>query len=387
MYNEDIINRVVEFLKVHNGYDKESLQKLVMKNFNLTQDRSIYYCASFAIRFSTAKRLNSFSNCILSLSNLRKVDDRPFIVCVVLPNENHLFLANTLCLSKISHSSQELRVNNIRGTFLGSDIMRDIDGIKNSPENFKDLFLFHEQFGFEGNLERLVEATNKVVGTKTRVTISHKEEVNILKAPQRAQSFIDSPFFSELVDDLSERVAKVKNEICIAALINNVNLRGRVIEYLITAESSDEIKNKTIEALHNQTNLPPILTKDKLGDYSRSFKDYITETDIKTKILFLDANPKAYNIDKILKFLSDEHSVYLLFFVGIDKNKEVHTRLCSMFEYELLKNTKCMKHWSGRNTRGVTQFYGHIIRDLLTEQQANINIGYSIERLREMISL
>jgi len=46
-----------------------------------------------------------------------------------------------------------------------------------------------------------------------------------------------------------------------------------------------------------------------------------------------------------------------------------------------------MKHWAGRNTRGATQFYGHIIKDLLTKQQPNINIDYSVERLKEMISL
>ena len=387
MYNDKAIDQLVVFLQENQGLDKANLSKLVMKKYNLTKDRSVFYCDNYAIRFSSAKKLSAFSNCVLSLSNLRKFDDRPFIVCLVLPNENYLYLANTSCLSKISHSSHDLRVNNIRGTFLGHDIMRDIDGIKNSPENFKDLFLFHEQFGFEGNLERLVEATNNIVGTKTRVQLNDKDIKNILESPKRAQSFINSNYFIELSKDLCQRVSKVKNEICIAAWIDNVNIRGRVIEYLITAESGDEIKRKTIEALNNKTNLPPIITKDKLGDYSRSFKDYITETDIKTKILFLDANPKAYNIDKILEFLSDEKSVYLLYFVGVNSNNEISTRLCSMFEYDLLNNTKSMKHWAGRNTRGVTQFYGHIIKDLLTKTSNHINLEYAIKRLKEMINL
>ena len=199
--------------------------------------------------------------------------------------------------------------------------------------------------------------------------------------------FVNCKYFKQLNNDLTERVNKVQNEICIASLIDNVNIRGRIIEYLITSKSSDSIKQKTIEALHNKTNLPKFTTADRLGDYSKIFNDFNTETDIKTKILFLDANPKAYNIDKMLEFLSSDNSVYLLFFIGIDKNKNITTRLCSMFEYDLLKNTKTMKHWAGRNTRGVTQFYGSIIKELLTKDNSNIDLEYSTNKLKEMIDL
>lgn len=387
MYNENEISRVVKFLEQNHGIDKDVLKTKTMNTFNLTRDRSVYYCNNYAIRFSKAESISKFSNCVLSLSNLKKYDDKPFIVCLVLPNENHLFLANSSCLKKISHSSQELRVNNIRGTFLGSDIMRDIDGIGNTPENFKDLFLFHEQFGFDGNLVRLVESTNNIVSIKTKKLFNKNQRECILDSPYRAEIFIKSPYFIQLNKDLYERVCRVKNEIAIAALIDNVNLRGRVIEYLITAESDDEIKKETMKALQEKTNLPKIFTSDKLGDYSRNFQEYITETDIKTKVLFLDANPKAYNIDKILDFLSNSNTIYLLYFVGIDKNKEISVKLCSMFEYILLKNTKCMKHWAGKNTRGVTQFYGHSIKDILCSKTSEINIDYAIERLQEMINL
>lgn len=386
MYNDDAILHIVEYLEQNKGLDKEKIKRKVMLDFNLIEDRSVYYCDEFALRFSSSTT-SYFSNCILSLSNLKKYDDRPFIVCVVMPNENYLLLANTSCLKKISHSSQDLRINNIRGTFLGSDIMREIDGIRNEPKNFKDLFLFHEQFGFSGNLERLVEATNNIVGTKTRVELETNDINTILKSPQRAIDFLKSDAFKALQDDLVNRVEKVKNEICIAGFIENVNLRGRIIEYLITAESDDRIRKDMIEALNDNSNLPRIVTRDKLGDYSKTFKDYIIETDIKTKVLFLDANPKAYNVDKLLEFLSNENSVYLLFFIGIDENKQIKMRLCSMFEKSLLENTKCMKHWAGRNTRGVTQFYGFIIKNLLNTTENIIDVEYSIERLEEMIKL
>lgn len=373
-------------MRENKGVSKEHLQAQTMRDFDLTCDKPVFYCDKFALRFSSSMT-KSFSNCVLSLSNLKKYDDRPFIVCVVMPTENYLLLANSSFLKKISHSSQELRCNNIRGTFLGSDIMREIDGIKNEPENFKDLFLSHEQFGFSGNLERLVEATSGIVGTRPRIEFNDDEIGKILEAPQRAKAFMNSDRFEELKNDLTSRVDKVKNEICIAAFIENINIRGRIIEYLITSESSDRTRQDLIEALNNDKNLPNFVTADKLGDYSKTFAEYVTETDIKTKVLFLDANPKAYNIDKLLEFLSKDNSVYLIFFVGIDERKQIKMRLCSMFEKELLQNTRCMRHWAGRNTRGVTQFYGAVIKQLLNQDSVNIDENYSTERLKGMIEL
>ncbi|MGH2637971.1 MAG: hypothetical protein ACRDF4_01580, partial [Rhabdochlamydiaceae bacterium] len=112
--------------------DKTKLSKVVTDTFHLTQDRSVFYCDDFAIRFSASASRN-FGNTVLSLSILQKYDDKPFFVCLVTPTENHLLIANTSFLKKISHSSQELRHNNIRGSFNGSDIMRELEGIENLP--------------------------------------------------------------------------------------------------------------------------------------------------------------------------------------------------------------------------------------------------------------
>ena len=67
--------------------DKTRLTRIVVKTFGLTKDRSVYYCADYAIRFSSSASRN-FGNTVLSLSNLRKYDDRPFIVCLVTPAQN-----------------------------------------------------------------------------------------------------------------------------------------------------------------------------------------------------------------------------------------------------------------------------------------------------------
>ena len=110
--------QLIAFLRKNDGInDKAKLAKLVSDNFHLTKDRSVYYCKSFAVRFSSSSTQN-FGNTVLSLSNLQKFDDRPFIVCLVTPTYNYTFLANTTFLKKISHSSQELRENNIRLGYL-----------------------------------------------------------------------------------------------------------------------------------------------------------------------------------------------------------------------------------------------------------------------------
>ena len=175
-----------------------------------------------------------------------------------------------------------------------------------------------------------------------------------------------------LNDDLNNRVRAVKSEIAIAAFIDNVNLRGRIIEYLITAE--DDLKATLMHCLHTRQPLPEIFTADELGDYEREFDRYLTETDIKTKVLFLSSNPKGYNIDKLLLFLSEEKSVYLVFVVAIDKDRKIQTRLCSMFNRQLLSGTRIIKHWAGRNSRGVTQYDGRALETII--QKFDFGIDY-----------
>ncbi len=85
--NKSIIN-FLNFIESKTGIgNKSTLIKEVQKKFNLTKDRSVYYCEDFAVRFSSSKSTN-FSNTVVSLSNLQKYDDSPFIVCLVTPKKN-----------------------------------------------------------------------------------------------------------------------------------------------------------------------------------------------------------------------------------------------------------------------------------------------------------
>lgn len=381
------IDQLLSLLKQNNGInDKAKLAAIVADKLQLIKDRSVYYCNDFALRFSSSANQN-FGNTVLSLSNLQKVDDRPFIVCLVTPNHNYTYLANTTFLKKISHSSQELRTNNIRGSFNGSDIMHEFEGIKNVPGNIERLFNIHAGLGFEGNLTRLVEATNNISPSGNKFEPSVSQKKIILLAPARAANFVKSHDALLLKNELDAKVENFKNEILLAALIENVNVRGRIIEYLIAGED-DCLRDEIISALKNRKKgIPPFKTENSLGDFTKEFKEYFTETDVKTKIMILDSNPKAYNLDKVLEFLASERSVFMFYFVGVVPGKIVNTVLVSMFQKQLLNTTILLKHWAGRNSRGVSQFEGSTISQLILSPETEINEDNSNRFLQKILAL
>ncbi len=377
---------LLHFVSINDGInDKDKLSKLIVEKFGLTRDRKVFYCGDFAIRFSMGAG-PSFANTVLSLSNLKKVDNIPFLVCLVTPTANHVFLANSTLLKKISHSSQNLRVDNIKGSFNGSDIIRELETISNEPKNIERLFAIHREIGFEENLPRLVEATNNIAPTGHKFVVLPDAEERIMGAPARAARFVASKDAVTLKAELDVRVKQFTNEIIVASMIENVNVRGRIIEYLIAGED-DALRQQLIAALQNKKSIPAFKTVNTLGDYQRIFDEYFTETDVKTKIMVLESNPKAYNLDKILEFLANEKSIFMFYFVGIDPTKIVDTILVSMFQTNLLASTILLKHWSGRNSRGVSQFEGKTIEALIRTPQTHVDVEKSTIFLRNLIAL
>lgn len=371
MYNASKIDRLISFIHALDGIaDKSKIAEAVKNEFSLTQDRKVYACEDFAIRFSKSES-KRMSNTVLSLSALQKYDDKPFIVCIVSSRVNYLLLANSSFLKKLSHSSKELRVDNIKGSFNGGDIMMEYNDIENSPENFEQLYAYHSGFSFHDNLERLVESTNGIVGRIPKFNVTEPIRDRIMEAIPRAQAFIASPEYNDLSSDLDNRVSKVQGEIAIAAFIDNVNVKGRIIEYLIT-DNGSSLKTQIINALNNNKPLPEFKTEDKLGDYSKEYPSFYTETDIKTKVLFLEGNPKAYNIDKLLEFLASQKAVYMIYLLGIDEDGRIVARLCSSLDKRLIAATNIQHHWAGRNTRGVTQFVGHALKGILDSPNGSV---------------
>jgi len=382
-----MLSEFISFVKTNVTGNKSTLINLVRSNFPFTKDRSVYYCNNFAVRFCSSPS-GSFSNTVLSLSNLQKYDNVPLIVCLVTSTENKLFLANTTFLKKISHSSQQLRIDNIKGSFNGSDIIRNYNGIENNADNIEKLFAYHYEIGFEGNLERLVEATNNIVPTGERFLVDETKKSIILDSVSRAENFSKSQDYKSLKIELDEKLEKYKDTILVASHIENVNIRGRIIEYLIAGED-EVLKQKLIKEITKEYSETPIFqTKNTLGDYLKDFDDYNTATDIKTKIMILNSNPKAYNIDKFLEFMSKEKTVLMFYFIGVDLTKIVNTTLVSVYQENLIDTTVAQFHWAGRNSRGVTQFEGTTIHTLIENSNNNtINQKKALDFLEKLIGM
>jgi len=62
--------------------------------------------------------------------------------------------------------------------------------------------------------------------------------------------------------------------------------------------------------------------------------------------MILQSNPKAYNIDKLLDFLSSDDSVFLFYFIGIEPSRIVNQSLVSIFQKDLLNSTIIQSHWA-----------------------------------------
>ena len=339
----------------------------VAGNFPMARDgRALYRTDFFAVVFCYSKN-RSFSNVVLSLSKLEKYDHIPcFVVLVRKDLDNLIYMINSTFLDKISHSSQKLRVDNIRGSLLGSNIRKELPeiGKKNAPDDFGDLFAYHQGFSWQENIERLVEKTNNISPKSKKVSLTDEELTQLYASPVRAQAFVDSSDYKVLLSDLQNRCAEVKEAILTASHIDNVNIRGRLIEILITSDAEERLRLLN-ELKYSEHWLPSYDTKNELGDYVRHFEGTNAYTDIKTKVLYLDSNPKAYNIDKFLECMGKSKSVFMFFFVGIDETGIVSTILCSVFHDKLMNSTLLQEHWAGRGTRGTAQFNGKTINELL----------------------
>lgn len=375
------LEKFLDFLESHKTVErKDELIKQAELQFRLTKDGNIYRTETFAARFCYSKN-GKFGNTILSLSRLEKYDKIPFLVIlVILKQDNKVFLANSTLIKKISHSSKHLSLNNIRGSFNGSDILKNVNGLENCPKNIPDLFATHIGLSWQDNLERLVEAT-KDIQSKTHKTELTTTEYSILfQSPTRALSFINSPDYSLLKKDLNTRCEEARDAIFIAKNISNINLRGRLIESLITAPPETRIQ--LCSSLQAGATLPEITTSDDIGDYVLPFSTSTSYTDIKTKILYLNSNPKAYNIDKFLRLMGTDKTVFLFFFIGLDK-EGIITQLCSVFHEELLRTSLFQTHWAGRSTRGVVQFSGNAINKLL--KRADFRNEINVEEARRYL--
>jgi hypothetical protein len=165
---------------------------------------------------------------------------------------------------------------------------------------------------------------------------------------------------------------------------NNVNLRGRLVEYFITSNDLKH-KEKLYQKIINNEVIDDLTTEDGLGDYSQKIGRYDIEIDIKSKMVNLNSLPKGYNVDKFLEFLANPRSIYLLYIVAMNGEKSPLTELASVFQKQILDKTKIQKHWAGRNSRGVAQFDGNSLEYFIRDANITIEVEKAQKYLEELI--
>ncbi len=346
---------------------KAELEELLGRKFHIKKPRSVFVDESFAIRFSEVRgHSTAFSNVVLSLSALRNFDDRPFVVAIVRPNSLEFRLANTTFLKKISHSSHTLSLSNIKGSFLGHDIMSIYNQIPNTPKYFDLLFNQHRQIGWDKNIKRLVETTSSIEGVDNRFLPSKTELDNIYSCPAAAAQLIKTAEFQSLTEYLDSLVSQNASDILSAALDDNINTRGNSIEQIVTKGL-----NK-----HGIDDLQLALSS---GD--------VLKIDIKTKIVGRSSSPKGFNIDKLLRELAKPKTHLFYFFIFIDRERsEIRSSLVNLFDSDAIRLTKIQHHWSGRNSRGTTQLTGDISLLAKNQRQQVIDLEAAQELINSLLS-
>jgi hypothetical protein len=361
---QDTIAFLRQFKAAHPTANKAAVEAALVAACGLQKQRSVFVADGFALRLCEANT-PSFSNVVLSLSALQRYDSLPLVVCIIRPDRLDFRLANASFLRRISHSSHSFRVDNIRGSFLGHDILDQYEGVPNLPASFDDLFAIHSEFTWEENVARLVEATNAIVGRSTRFEITPEVLARVLEAPGRAAAALKAAEFLKVERTLGALIERRRAELLRAAALENVNIRGNTMEQIITGE----------------------VNAHRLGDLIFDLAgDGQLVVDIKTKLLDRASAPKAYNIDKMLHLLSQPHSVFGFFFVGLDTARQaVHTRLVSIFDPVILRATRIQTHWAGRQSRGVTQLTGGLARVFEKDYDPSVDVEGGRALLRSFL--
>jgi hypothetical protein len=202
----DALQYIAQTKRLAPALDKDGIKAAYIKQFRPVKRRSVYVGNGYSLRFSQATGAG-FSNTVLSLSALALHDAEPFVVVLVRQAEVAFLLANATMLRKISHSSLQFRTDNIKGSFNGTDILTQLNGLANTPANFEELFALHIAFGWQENVERLVESTNAIVGRDSRFRPTKDQLEILMDAPARAAAALHSDAYRALSDELCERVA------------------------------------------------------------------------------------------------------------------------------------------------------------------------------------
>jgi hypothetical protein len=208
-----------QFKKTQPTANKAALQEMFVERVSARKQRSVFVGAGYALRFSEVSG-DSFSNVVLSLSALQKYDSMPFVICIVRPDRLDFRLANATFLKRISHSSHNFRIDNVRGSLLGHDIMDRYESLPNLPEYFDRLFAIHAEHSWEQNVLRLAEATAAIVARSTHFAIAKAALTHLLDSPNRSARALNSVSFKQVERELTLAIDRDRDKLLRAAILD-----------------------------------------------------------------------------------------------------------------------------------------------------------------------
>ncbi len=126
----------------------------------------------------------------------------------------------------------------VRGTILGHDIFRVVDGLANEPRNFEALYQAHTALGWEENLKPIVAATIAIAPTGKRFEPPDAERQSMLGAPETSRESQRGGRMDQMERNLQARLEEKQTEILRAVETGNMKLRGDAMEYLLTGEKT-----------------------------------------------------------------------------------------------------------------------------------------------------
>jgi len=374
------INKLEEILnffdETQNISNKDELQSRFVERFGAVREssRGIFDLPdkSVSVRFTQNNKTTSgnASNTVIAIAKIFPRDEHPILSVMVTAGKNYVRLMNSSFIDKIAHSSKNATDDKLRGSINYSNIMKEFEGIANERENIHALFELHSEHDFWENYERIYGQTSSIQGKRPRFTPSESQKVILQSSHQRSYEFFNSSYFQELSNDLKQRVERNSKAIIIASTFVNAKMRGEIIEHLITSDDDTKLSELRL-CLENNT-MPNFTNPHGLADYERIFGNTKAGTDIKTKVMYLPSQPKGFSIDEILLYLSEENTVFLFYWVGIEKDESLRLQLLPVFESNMLKKSRIQKHWSGINRRGHIQFDDKAIKDVLSTSDYSV---------------
>jgi hypothetical protein len=317
---------------------KEEFCDVVAQRFALTKAGALWVSKDLCIR-ANQSRSEAFTNTVVSVRKLLQYDDRPIVACLLFPGGLRLLLANTTFVTKVSHSSHGFRVEHPIGSILGTDIATQHAGIANEPCGFARLWALHEAADHAANLARIATATSLLDRPKMSWSPTSEQRDHMLAAPLLAQRVVGLAAYVRAAADLDSRVAARRDAILAAAANPNRKVRGTEIEQIVTAA----------------------IATHALADLQLEIDTVTIAVDVKSKRLDRASAPKGYDVAKFLRLLSAGDRLLAIYFVGVDFARGLlSTRLCSVFDRQVLAHSRVEMRWSRRGGLGTVQFHGDL---------------------------